>query len=167
MLNTSQIDFGHLELSHAILGAAISVDGKMELLKSIVNEIRKIDPFRKEKIVHIHLHSTSGILQLDEEVADIICGLTGTTEITIEAEPFYGTGNPALTARTVDFDLFVYGEHLNEKTETKKFDRSKTEKQIAGLQTKLSNPDFLSKAPEKVINDTRTMLEELQRLLQS
>ena len=146
--------------------AAPATVAEMEFFQDIVTALRNI---RSENNVQPGAHLPAGFLPPDEAAAgrlrtfsEEIRALAGLREITLRDQPAAEAGLLKGLCRGVAVDLHpgTLADPESEKARLAKEIR-KLEEELAKLESKMINPEFLAKAPAAVVEKNRVKHEEI------
>jgi len=143
----------------------------IEKLKKIIVEIRNVrskmnvHPSKKSKLIFV---TTSNIDEI-KEAEDFLLKLGFGNELVIQKDE---TGIPenAISIVVDDIKVFMPFEELvniEEEIQRLKNEKSKLEAEVVRGEKMLSNPGFVSKAPEKKINEEKEKLANYKQMLES
>ena len=147
-----------------------NAENQMNLLKEIISSVRtirssmNIPPSRKAKmIINADDDIPSGI-QKHERIIQALCNID---EITYEQD----ANKPPQSAVAVVKDIEIYiplGGLIDVRIEEERLLKRKNELTviIENIRRKLNNQDFLTRAPEQVVQKERTKLEEIVKELE-
>lgn len=143
---------------------------QMEMLKEIISSIRTIrssmsvPPSSKANIIINNEKENLAAIANYERIIQSLCGIN---EIIYEKDAI----KPSQSAVAVvkDMEIFIpLGGLIDLKVEEERLLKRKNEitKIIQNIQNKLNNQDFLTRAPENVVQNERTKLDEVRKELE-
>ena len=144
---------------------------EIEMLKSIIGEIRNIrnnmnvHPSRKSKLIFV----TEKYNELVKQSEMFLQKLGFADEIMVQANKENIPAN-AISIMQKDLELYIPFEDLVDlaaEKERLENEKAKLEAEVARAKKMLSNPGFVSKAPESKINEEKAKLEKYEEMLKN
>lgn len=141
----------------------------VEKLKKLIVEIRNvratrnIHPSKKSELIFVTTKYEKEI----KEAEEILLKLGFGTKVTIQKDKI-GLPENAITIMQDDIELYMPLEDLVDLEEERKRlqeEKKKLEAEVARGQKMLSNPGFVSKAPEAKINEEKAKLAKYEEML--
>jgi valyl-tRNA synthetase len=145
-----------------------AAEREFALVQELVSAIREIRSAqlvadRKQIVLHIADDATGDLITRAGGVVEALAGLETVTRDAApgDAVPFvFGNGEHALSGLRDQVDTGAERSRLSKQ-------RDELTKRIGGLNGRLSNEAYISKAPAKLVDETRAQLSQAQSELES
>ncbi|MEM7316989.1 MAG: class I tRNA ligase family protein, partial [Planctomycetota bacterium] len=143
---------------------------EFQAVVAAIRQIRASQNIKPRETVPVAIRCSQSSHDLLAPMQTYFEGLAGAEIVSLgtEAKPFESDAPLALTA--IDIDVHVdLGKFLDVDAELKRLEKllGQLVKQITGKEQKLGNENFVSRAPQEVVEKERESLSDLQRQRQS